>query len=528
MPNTLYSSSNLNSQTTLIPPTLYTNTNINTYLNSQTTLISTALYSSTNLNSNLPNYTTSLPTPRVQTTSLNNNLFSHITSIPNSNYESTNLNNNLFSHTSSIPNSKKTYINITSTLISYTTLIKSEIPSKESIINTTSIINSIKTNIISKTTSINNNQEISYKTSIPISNIKKSSIIEDNHSTIPIISPSSLINENNTNNSNLNPEEIQHSLFILQTQIINNCLKVFVISDFPIPKNFSLIVTLILYNTNNLRNLQKTEEIKLYPTGNYEGIEGDKIITFESDEEFNKKLESNQNKDLRIVITDLNIDNKETKESKEIYNFNYLNNNEDCLDTFKVQQNIEKGEVDFSNISPNYKITQYKINSCSQGCNFSLISNIEINEEDQEIELDFIKSGNKKSLKANCSLSKNNKNNITCSLNKEVKANYTLKDYINVTAQETITIVQENKLNNFELNCMNLVEEKKKSKLNIGTIIGIVVVVLFLVGAFVVAVIVLICNKKGVENNYKYKPKDKRVDFNNNPDTICSSTNKMN
>ena len=75
---------------------------------------------------------------------------------------------------------------------------------------------------------------------------------------------------------------------------------------------------------------------------------------------------------------------------------------------------------------------------------------------------------------------------------------------------------------------MNLVEEKKKSKLNIGTIIGIVVVILFLVGAFVVAVIVLICNKKGVENNYKYKPKDKRVDFNNNPDTICSSTNKMN
>ena len=256
--------------------------------------------------------------------------------------------------------------------------------------------------------------------------------------------------------------------------MINNFIRIYILSDFPIKKNYSISLISKLYY-QNLRNLQQQKEgqnatIILYAT---EDFDKDTIAVFSSKNEFNniKRIEG-----------------QEVRFDNEGYNaiINLLDNNKDCLDTEKVENRINQGGLDYSNLPSDYKINQYKINSASQGCNFDLESNSIIkNEEKKQIKLNF-KNDKSGDINADCILSKNNEkaNLIPCTLNKNVDSNYVLEDYIQSNNKEILTIIQSNKSAELYLNCsLNLKAKYHKSGkggLKIGVIICIIIVAILL------------------------------------------------
>ena len=298
---------------------------------------------------------------------------------------------------------------------------------------------------------------------------------------------------------------IIYTIFILQTQLINNFIIIYILSDFPIKRNTSLSLISKLYY-QNLRNLQQEEgedvAITWYAT---EDFDKDKIAVFSSLNKFNniKRVEGQEVRFNNLGNNDVNII--------------FLNNNKDCLDTEKVENKIKQGGLDYSNLPSDYKISQYKISSASQGCSFDLKSNSIINEENKQIKLNFL---NKKSgdVNANCILNKNNEKSksIPCTLNENVDSNYTLEDYIQSNNKETLTIIQSNKSSELYLNCslglkIKPIKDSGKGGLKTGVIICLIIIaVLLLLGI----TFLIICLKK--------KTKGKNLDNEKN------NTNKPN
>ena len=276
--------------------------------------------------------------------------------------------------------------------------------------------------------------------------------------------------------------------------MINNFIIIYILSDFPIKKNDPLYLISKLYY-QNLRNLQNEEAkdttIALYAT---EDFDKDKIAVFSSKNEFNniKRVEGQE------VKFDI-------KENNEI-NIILLDNNKECLDTEKVEDKIKQGGLDYSKLPSDYKISQYKINSASQGCNFDLESDSIINEENKQIKLNF-KNNKIGDVNAICLLSKKNEkaNLIPCTLNQNVNSNYILEDYIQSNDKETLTIVQSNKLDELCLNCSLKLKriyhnDSGKGGLKTGVIICLIIVgVLLLLG--VTGLTIYFKNKTKNENS---------------------------
>ena len=198
------------------------------------------------------------------------------------------------------------------------------------------------------------------------------------------------------------------------------------------------------------------------------------------------------------------------------------NNNSELLDTQKVKETINKGGVDFSNISDNgdddYIISQYKILSSSGGCDFTLISENKINQNNKNIELSFIETANNKNnITAKCSLSNGNGNKIICNLDKEINNYYFLQPYLSSDEKETITIVQKDTNDYLSLQC-DLIEtstdqiekSKKEGGLSTGVIIGIIAGIIFVVIVVAVIIYMVKCgkNKKNDNTNFASKIKE--------------------
>ena len=272
--------------------------------------------------------------------------------------------------------------------------------------------------------------------------------------------------------------------------MINNFIRIYILSDFPIKKNDSLNLFAKLYY-QNLRNLQQEEgkdvTITLYAT---EDFDNDKIAVFSSKNEYNNIK--------RVEGQEVRFDNKGNNDVDIIF----LDNNKDCLDTEKVENKIKQGGLDYSNLPSGYKIKQYKVNSASQGCNFNLESDSFINEENKQIELTF-KNDKSDDVRANCKLSKNinkNANLIPCTLNNNVDSNYILEDFIQSNNKETITIIQSNKSSELYLNCsLNLKKKiyREKGELKTGVIVCIIIASILLILG--VAILVIYCKK--INNN---------------------------
>ena len=299
--------------------------------------------------------------------------------------------------------------------------------------------------------------------------------------TIPKIVPTTIIQNNP-------PQVYEKVLFILQVQIIDGKLVIFVITNFPITKDQKFTFTVSIYLFRNLRILQndkKEIEITFSPKEDYDG-NGDRVVSLISDNNF---------KEEKAVVEDLT-NNKEIE-------VKILDNNVDVLDTQKVQETISKGGIDYSQISQDskdHKIYQYKISSATNGCEFSLISENEINEENKNIELSFVEVRTNNHITANCLLSSKNNKNIVCSLDSDIDNEYILEPFIFSDKTETITILQKNTSDYLQLECSIKKHEtrnyhsKRKSGLSTGAVVGIILGITFAV--IITVMTIIFCKKR--------------------------------
>ena len=293
-------------------------------------------------------------------------------------------------------------------------------------------------------------------------------------------------------------------IFILQVQIINKLLKVFITLSKKIEKNFHIKFSVDLYKRNNkMRNLQETlyqdYEVDLY-LNNANDIEAGNIISLTSEEEFNEND--------RIVVNE---------KPNEDYEMKVLNNDNKILDTQENKKKIENKEImDFSKVPSEFTKNEYYIESSSKGCQFDLTSKNKIKENIQNIDLTFIEKDNKdnNSIKAKCTLSSENEKNIPCTLEQELEGkNYILDSYVGSNEKGLFYIIQDK--DGFQLSC----SEEKSGKSYTGIIIGVVVAAVVII---VTIVILVVCLKKKKEpkietsemNNMKKEPKI--ISFSNN------------
>ena len=273
---------------------------------------------------------------------------------------------------------------------SNTTIIETNIPTS----------NLIKSTIMIPSTSLNINTS-----SIPtILNINTTSISSTLITTIPTIYttlPTTNINSNSTITNN------NKIIFVLQIQIINKRLKIFILVNYAVSKNDLFTFNINIYLVNKGRILQQSEikEMNFTVSKSNPG-NADSITELTSNEEINE--------DTKATL----IDSKVNNDIEVIFN-----NNENNLDTENVKNEIKNGGIDYNNLPSDYKIYHYSIISSTQGCQFDLISEKNIENEDKNINLDFINLY-ENNITANCFLSKSNGKKIPCTFDKEINNVY--------------------------------------------------------------------------------------------------------
>ena len=167
-------------------------------------------------------------------------------------------------------------------------------------------------------------------------------------------------------------------IVIFQVQIIHKYLRIFISRPYNIEKNFHIKLPINIYKSNNkIRNLQENayreQEVDLYLSENNEVVQGE-ILSLTSIEEFDESD--------RIIIN---------KDKSHGYEIRVLNNNNKILDTQENKKMIENKEIiDFSEVPSTFTSNKYYIVSSSKGCHFNLVSKNQIEEENQNVILNFI------------------------------------------------------------------------------------------------------------------------------------------
>jgi hypothetical protein len=210
----------------------------------------------------------------------------------------------------------------------------------------------------------------------------------------------------------------------------------------------------------------------------------------------------------------------------------YINNNKtedyyinlgkdvDMLNTLKVSNMIKENKViDFENVANNYNnyiVNQYQLLSVSEGCEFTLTLDKQINIKNKELELEFKKTEiNSNNLYLKCIVSSENNKQIKCSLNEYVNSRYTFNDYIYYDINELISITSENKESSYLINC--IIKKKTKLSKTSKTFIVIFCVIFIIVTSFVIIIKINIREKKKndfKQNNSYNKKKNKKVEYN--------------
>ena len=299
----------------------------------------------------------------------------------------------------------------------------------------------------------------------------------------------------------INPEEQEKSLakqlYILQVQIINKLLKIFLTLSENISNGFHIKLTINLFkNSTRQRNLQESsesQEVDLY----LDNISGN-IATLTSQEKFDEND--------RVVV------NKE--QSNDDYELNVLNNDNNILDTLENKKKIDNNEiVDFSEINSDIEVNEYYIESSSTGCSFNLVSNDSIKESNKEIYLTFIeKNDTNNNINAKCILSSDNEKNIPCSLEqKQAKKDFDLKSYVGTNGSSLFYIYQHN--DSYQLSCYKKRSDNDEEIIIITTtIIAAVVVVV----AIIITIYCCYCKKKKVVNIEKIDNSEKNFKISKN------------
>ena len=389
-----------------------------------------------------------------------------------------NTDNSLLIETSNIQNTDNPSINESSNILitDNSTLIESS--------KLTDNLLSSESTIVSNISSTN--QLSSIKVSTSIDNSIASTItnnITEITSTIQTI-----LSTLQTTSNNSTASTIEKIIFILQIQMINNRLKLYILSTYAMSKDESITFIINIYSVNSGRILQKNElkEIKFTLPENYNG-NTDSVIDLISVEEFSE--------DSRATLVNL-----KTSDDIEVK----LNENENNLDTEKVKEEIKNGGIDYSNLSSGYKIYHYSIASSTQGCEFNLFSEGNIQDSNNKnISLNFVEVNNdNNNITAQCIISNTNRNKIPCTLGSNINNSYNLKPYLYSDDSETITISQSNN-NSLILVCdikKNSYRQNKNnsSGLSKGAIAGIV---LGIVGVIIITIIAIVIFRRSLNKN---------------------------
>ena len=322
---------------------------------------------------------------------------------------------------------------------------------------------------------------------------------------------------NNSNFSDKNDEQnIQvenYTIFFLQTQLKNNSLLVYILTDFYIENNFTLFANLIISQKNYLRNLNVYENFPLAPTKNYSKI-------YEFCGNLTNEISS-------VEIEKINIDMNEKNKNYYIY----YGENSDNKNTSKVKERIKNKEIDFYEIVngkyKNYNIFQYKVINTTEGCNLNLTIDQNIKAiENKNISLEFENSNNESDkINADCILSSKYNNKIICSIKNEVNSTYKLKYFISYDKKELITIIPINKNENYLMVCVEPtkinINNKKEDKLSTGSII-IIIISCIIVLALIIVAISLILKNRPIKNHNKSESKNDIYNSN-----VVNSTTKI-
>ena len=305
-------------------------------------------------------------------------------------------------------------------------------------------------------------------------------------------------------------------IFFLQAQLKNNLLELFLLINFYITNDFSLIAKINIYSAKTLRflqtNLKKGLEVEMLPFTNTNNNNG--IVGFRTEDIFQNYLDSlSDDEKLILEIENININNNQT----ENYYIN-LGKEVDMLNTLKVSNMIKENKViDFENVANNnnnYIVNQYQLLSISEGCEFTLTLDKQITIKNKELELEFKKTEiSSNNLYLKCSASSENNKQIKCSLNEYIDSKYTFNDYIYYDTNELVSITSANKESSYLIKCII----KKKTKLSKTSIIFIIIfsVIFVIVTSIVIFIKINIRGKKMndyKQNNTSYKKK-KNVEY---------------
>ena len=293
-------------------------------------------------------------------------------------------------------------------------------------------------------------------------------------------------------------------------------MELFLLINFYITNDFSLIAKINIYSAKTLRflqtNLKKGLEVEMLPFTNTNNNNG--IVGFRTEDIFQNYLDSlSDDEKLILEIENININNNQT----ENYYIN-LGKEVDMLNTLKVSNMIKENKViDFENVANNnnnYIVNQYQLLSISEGCEFTLTLDKQINIKNKELELEFKKTEiSSNNLYLKCSASSENNKQIKCSLNEYIDSKYTFNDYIYYDTNELVSITSANKESSYLIKCII----KKKTKLSKTSIIFIIIfsVIFVIVTSIVIFIKINIRGKKMndyKQNNTSYKKK-KNVEY---------------
>jgi len=501
-PTTLLSNSKtiITNPTTIItnPTTIVTNpttllSNSKTIFTNPTTLLSSSKTIFTNPTTLLSNSKTIFTNPA---TSINNPTTFMTNQAKSINNPTTLLSNSKTIITNPKINNSTTIITNPKTLISNSTTI---ITHPKTIITNPKTLISIQTaNITNLTTSINNpttiiiNPKTSLSNSISIFTNPKTIITNPKSSlssSATIITTklkSQIIKtivikttelKNNTDHYELAINKI--ILFLLQVNLKDHQLYLYILIDSDIPKNFSLTITINIYIQKSFRNLQqeykKEMEINILPLNCTNSNSFGGLFTFVSDQAFKDYLLSEGEK-TRIVVTNM-IVNKNNNDGKNEYIIK-KGVNSDYLDTAKMEEMIMNNQIADLSLTKNINI--YHLESVSQGCSFKITTKEILNISDRKLNLDFqdIKTNNK--IITECSLYKNN-NIMNCNMNEFSNSNYILNDYIIYDNNELVSIISDNQ-NGFPMSCkMRYNYSKKSNGLSKEAIVGIIIAIIIII-----------------------------------------------
>jgi hypothetical protein len=270
------------------------------------------------------------------------------------------------------------------------------------------------------------------------------------------------------------------TLRFIQVQIINDHLFVFMLTNTPFPKKFSLKLTISVHdNTRILRHLDEVKTTILTTSDDSDG-QYCTIIRFTSDEIFN-------NKEVQINSIDPN-DDTQTKRVTDNNNFNIeeFSSSLKEANTKDVKSLINENKItDFSKMSTERNIINFNFDS-TERCEINFNSKTPASFSESSLTLELVDTlGN--IMNAQCDTNQKNTNSIKCLINEEVDNDYTIKDFMHFSSSDTIIISGNGKT--FKLFC------RKVQKMQKISITFIVVIILIICTLLIVCVIYVCMNK---------------------------------